>query len=99
MIQQLKRIAIRERVPILSDDGLSLVFALIRAYRIETVLEIGTAIGYSAISMASLGVSVDTIERADEMIAEAEKHIKNHGMDRMVRLIYADALTYEGLKG
>jgi predicted O-methyltransferase YrrM len=99
MIDELKEIAIRDHVPILSDDGLDLVATLIKAYGVQTVLEIGTAIGYSAISMASLGVSVDTIERADEMISEAEKHVRIYDTNRMVRLIYADALTYEGLNG
>lgn len=99
MIRELKEIAIRDHVPILSDDGLELVFALIRDNEVETVLEIGTAIGYSAISMASLGVSVDTIERADDMIVEAEKHVRTYDTNHRVRLIWADALTYEELKG
>lgn len=99
MIPELRDLAIKNHVPIISDDGLDLVYELIGKHNVETVLEIGTAIGYSAISMASFGVSVDTIERADEMIIEAEKHIKTYGFDRRIRLIYADALTYEGVSG
>lgn len=66
---------------------------VIESHRIKRVLEIGTAIGYSALFMVGLGCHVTTIERDPNMIAEAKKNLK---VAKEVTLIEADALIYDG---
>ena len=51
-VKQIKKYAISENIPIMQDDGISFLTTFIIKNQIKTVLEIGTAIGYSAIEMA-----------------------------------------------
>ena len=65
LIQKIKEAAIKEKVPIMTDDGLSYLLEYIKHHHVKNILEIGTAIGYSAICMCSVSpdVFVTTIER------------------------------------
>lgn len=96
-LEGLKRIAIEERVPIVSDEGLKLLHDIILKHKVRSVLEIGTAIGYSAIAMASFGCEVDTFERDPLMIEKAMVHFDRFDEDKKIKLIPYDALTYHGL--
>ncbi len=96
MLETLKQYANDYQVPIITDEGLDVLLDVIRKNNIKHVLEIGSAIGYSALAMASLGVSVDTFERDEDMIKEAKKNIKLYDEHHLVNLITADALTYDG---
>ncbi|MFU8792465.1 MAG: O-methyltransferase [Acholeplasmataceae bacterium] len=95
MIDALKTFAKDHHIPIISDDGLLFILDAIKKYDVKDVLEIGTAIGYSAIAMALFGVKVDTIERQPDMQALAKTHIKSFGLDDKIQLICADAIDYE----
>jgi predicted O-methyltransferase YrrM len=99
MIHELKAFAKAHHVPIVCDDGLLFLKDVIQEHQIKNVLEIGTAIGYSAIAMALFGVKVDTIERDSKMQLLAEKNIKSFHLEDQIHLICADALTYEGPLG
>lgn len=91
--------AIQHSVPIISDEGLRFLEDTIKKYNIKTLLEVGTAIGYSAerISKAN-NTTVYTIERDINMFEEASKNIKALGLDK-VYLIFNDALeAYEDIK-
>ncbi len=92
MLEVLKQYAKAHLIPIICDDGLLFLKQTIEAYKIKHVLEIGTAIGYSAIFMASQGCHVTTMERNEEMIKLAKKHIKAF---HQIKLIECDALLYE----
>lgn len=95
MLDALKTYAKEHDIPIISDEGLDYVLALITKRRVKHVLEIGSAIGYSAIAMASLGVYVDTIERDHTMLEQAKKNIALYDASNHIHLIAADALTYK----
>ena len=64
---------------------------------IINILEIGTAIGYSAIKMALVkdNIKVTTIERDKERYDIAINNIKKFGLDNRIKVIYADALDVE----
>ncbi len=96
MFEDIKKYAKENRVPIIFDEGLDFLLDIIKKESVHHVLEIGSAIGYSALCMASLGVEVDTIERNPEMIAKAKEHLKKYDLMHNVRLIEADALLYNG---
>ena len=84
-------------VPIITDDGINYIRNYIFKHKIKKVLEIGTAIGYSAILMADVfpDLEVTTIERDEKRYFEAIKNIKAAGMDKRITLIFKDALDVE----
>lgn len=94
MIDELKTFAKDHHIPIISDDGLLFILDAIKKHQVKDVLEIGTAIGYSAIAMALFGVNVDTIERNSEMQTLAKKHIEAFKLENHIHLICADAMDY-----
>ena len=61
----------------------------------KNILEIGSAIGYSAIQMAKLGVNVDTIEINETMYNLAKENIKKANLDGKINVFFEDALTID----
>ncbi len=96
MLEKLKAYANEQHVPIITDEGLDFLLKLIKSQHVNHVLEIGSAIGYSALAMAKLGIQIDTIERDYDMIIEAKKNISLYDHQGLINLIEADALTYNG---
>ena len=94
LIKELKTYAEFEKVPIMQDEGIEFLTTFIVKNGIENVLEVGTAIGYSAIKMclSSPRVKVVTIERDESRYMEALKNIKLAGLDDRITPIYKDAL-------
>lgn len=94
VISQMKNYADVNNVPIMTDDGISYLMDYIRKNKIKNILEIGTAIGYSAIMMCSVSedITVTTIERDEKRYLEAVKNIKKAELEDRVNLIYKDAL-------
>ena len=98
-LKDLKQEALKLGIPIIEDEGLAYLLKLIEQKHIKNILEIGTAIGYSALQMAAFDVEIDTIERDEHMIKHAKRFIANHKNGHRIRLIEADALTYKGPLG
>ena len=94
MLNDLKQYAKDHNVPIICDDGLLFLKKTIKDYQIKSVLEIGTAIGYSAIFMALEGCHVTTFERNKTMIELAKRHIEPY--QNQIELIAEDALLFDG---
>ena len=65
MIEDIKKYAKDNRVPIITDEGLNFLIAKIKQYEANNILELGSAIGYSAINMALVNnnIYIDTIEK------------------------------------
>lgn len=95
MFNELKEYAKENKVPIIFDDGLSFLRELILKYHVKDILEIGTAIGYSALCMAQLGTYVDTIERDPKCVEIARNFLGKYDQEKRITLIEADALTYD----
>ncbi|MDE5546402.1 MAG: O-methyltransferase [Anaeroplasmataceae bacterium] len=90
---ELKTYAKEHHVPIIVDEGLALLEQIIRISKPKHILEIGTAIGYSATRMARIcGSQITTIERNQEMIQIAKKTFQKSGYESQIRLIECDAL-------
>lgn len=94
VIKEMKEYAERNNVPIMLDDGIDFLTTYIIKHQIKEVLEIGTAIGYSAIMicLASPNVVVTSIERDEKRYLEALKNIKKLNLEDRITLIYKDAL-------
>lgn len=96
ILNELEEYAKEHQTPIIKPDGLAFLCQIIRLGKIKNVLEIGTAIGYSAIAMSLLtGVSLTTIERDPEMAKIARTNIEKAGLTAKINLIFEDALTMD----
>ena len=96
-INILKEYARSENIPIIQDEGMEFLETFIEKKQIKNILEIGTAIGYSAIKMALVrdNIHVTTIERDEERYLEALKNIKKFNLEDRITLIFNDALNVE----
>ncbi|MBQ7136392.1 MAG: O-methyltransferase [Bacilli bacterium] len=96
-IKELKEYAKENNVPIMMEDGINFLTTFVIKHQTKTVLEIGTAIGYSAIMMAlaSPNLKITSIERDEERYLEAVKNIKKFKLEDRITLIYRDAEEVE----
>lgn len=94
IINEIRTYAKENNVPIMLDDGIEYLTNYIIKNNVNSVLEIGTAIGYSAIMMAltNHSLSVTTIERDEKRYLEALKNIKKLNLENRITLIFNDAL-------
>ena len=95
-LQKIKLEALADKVPIISDEGLAFLLLVARLTKAQRILEIGTAVGYSAINLAliSKNVIIDTIERNEAMVDKAQENIKKINLDKQINVIFSDALEY-----
>ena len=96
-IKNIKEYAKNENIPIMQDEGIEFLTSFIEKKQIKNILEIGTAIGYSAIMMARVdkNIHITTIERDEVRYLEALKNIKKFGLEERITLIFNDALNVE----
>lgn len=95
MIRQIKKYAEDNKVPIMQDEGIEFLTTFLIKNKIKSVLEIGTAIGYSAIMMALTNphIKITSVERDEKRYLEALKNIKELHLDNRITLIFKDALN------
>ena len=81
-------------VPIIQDQGLELMLQLLRIKQPQSILEIGTAIGYSSLMMARHlpNTHIVSIERDPKRYNEAIAYHERSTIKEQVTLIEADAL-------
>lgn len=93
-IEKIKEDALNNKVPIMQDDGIVFLTKFIEKNEIKSILEIGSAVGYSAISMANVNskITVTTIERDQERYLQAVKNVKDANLEDRITLIFGDAL-------
>lgn len=93
-IKRMKEYAKENNVPIMQDEGISFLTTFIHKNKIKSILEIGTAIGYSAIIMALQddNIKITSVERDEERYLEAVKNIKRFNLEDRITLIFKDAL-------
>lgn len=94
LIKEIKKYAITNKIPIMQDEGMDFLTTFIIKHQIKNVLEIGSAIGYSAImmSLCNPNLKVTTIERDEVRYLEAVKNIKKLDLEDRITLIFNDAL-------
>ncbi len=94
IIKEMERYAEANNVPIIEKDSIEFIRKYIKLNNVKSILELGTAIGYSAILMASTdkNVEVTTIERDDKRYREAVKNVNECGMSNQINIVFNDAL-------
>lgn len=96
-IKRIEKYAAQYNIPIMDKSGIKFLTKYIEENNVKNILEIGSAIGYSAIKMALVNdnIKVTTIERDDTRYLEAVKNIKDFGLEKRITLIFGDALDIE----
>lgn len=94
-LSKIKEKALEDHIPIIMDDTLEVIAKILIEKKPARILEIGTAVGYSAICFSeylSKNGRIDTIERDVQREAEARENIKKVGVEDKIRLYEGDAV-------
>ena len=93
-MDRLEEYARENNIPIMQKEGIEFLKNYIKEHNIESVLEIGSAIGYSAIQMAMINpdIKITTIERNKALYNEAIKNVKAFDLTKQITIINGDAL-------
>ena len=94
-LEKIKQKALEEHIPIIMDDTLEVIERELKENPPKRILEIGAAVGYSAMCFSEFladGGKIDTIERDEERIKEAKINFKNVGVEEKVKLYEGDAV-------
>ena len=94
-IENIKQKALEEHIPIIMDDTLDVIAKYLKEIEPKRILEIGTAVGYSAICFSEFlehNGRIDTIERDNERVNEAKENIKKAGVEEKIHIYEGDAV-------
>jgi len=94
-LKKVKQNALEEHIPILMDDTLAKIEEILKEEKPKRILEIGTAVGYSASMFAkctSDDCIIDTIEISEERAKEATENIKKIGVQNRINIFLGNAV-------
>lgn len=91
LISDMERFAKKENVPIMQKESLNYLINFIKQHNIKSVLEVGTAIGYSTILIKEAVNNITSIERDEERYKIAVKNVELSNLNN-ITLIKGDAL-------
>lgn len=99
LFASMEAFAKENNVPIMEKVGMETLLQILRIHQPQSILEIGTAIGYSALRMADAlpEVSIVTIERNLERFTTASKYIEHAKKSEQIQLIHGDGLEAKDL--
>lgn len=92
---KIKRKALEEHIPIIMDDTLEVIEKELKENKPSRLLEIGTAVGYSAICFSEFlsdNGKIDTIERESDRVKAARENIKKAEVENMINILEGDAV-------
>ncbi|MDE5413742.1 O-methyltransferase [Alkalihalobacterium chitinilyticum] len=94
LLIEMEQLAKEQQVPIMELVGIETLLQLLRMKQPKSILEIGTAIGYSAIRMAQAvdDVKIITIERDEPRYKQALEFVERANVSDQVEIIFGDAL-------
>lgn len=94
LLREIEKYAKKNHIPIISPEVTQLIRILGKLQRPKKILEIGTAIGYSALILSETlqnGGTIDTIEKEEEMILMAKENIKKANKEKNINVIAGEA--------
>lgn len=95
LLDGIERAALEERIPIIRRSMQSLLKFLLALRRPENILEVGTAVGFSALLMSEYGPKgcrITTIEKDQGRLAAARENFRLAGREEQITLLEGDAL-------
>ncbi len=93
-LNELEQAAIKTNVPVIRPQMQSLLKLLLAMKQPKTILEVGTAIGFSALLMSEYGPEdcrITTIEKYEKRIPIARENFKKAGKEEQITLLEGDA--------
>ena len=92
---EIKSLAHKNNVPIMQDATSEFICSFIKSHNVKSVLEIGTAVGYSAIQFAFVdkNIKVTTIEIDIDRTIQAIQNVEKCGLKNRIKIINNDALA------
>lgn len=103
LLDTIEKKAIEDGVPIIRSETAALLRSLTAALRPENILEIGTAVGYSALQMCQVmpaNCHITTIEKYEKRIPEAKDNFRKAGEESRITFLEGDAdMWLKELKG
>lgn len=94
-LEIVKQKALEDHIPIIMDDTLEKIKEILENENPNRILEIGTAVGYSASQFARYTdekCKIDTIEIDEERAKEAKENIKKIGFEDRINVIVGNAV-------
>ena len=94
-LMKIKEKALEEHIPIIMDDTLEVIAKILAEIKPKNILEIGAAVGYSAMCFSEYlqdGGKIDTIERDEERILQAKENFVKVGVEDKIKLYEGDAV-------
>ncbi len=94
-LAKIKQKALEEKIPIIMDDTLGVITKILIDKKPRRILEIGAAVGYSAMCFSeylSEDGRIDTIERDKIRAAECRENLKKVGVEEKIQLYEGDAV-------
>ena len=94
-LEKIKKKALEEHIPIIMDETLEVMEKYLKEIRPKRILEIGTAVGYSATCFTLFleeGGKIDTIERESDRVKQARENIKKVGEEEKINIYEGNAL-------
>ena len=95
LLEEIEQEALASYVPIIRKETQSLLKTLLTMLRPAKVLEVGTAVGFSALLMSEYlpeGAHITTIEKYEKRIPIARQNFRRAGKEEQITLIEGDAM-------
>ena len=96
-LEELEQDALKRNIPVMQKEGILFLIEQLQERKATSCLEIGSAIGYSAMMMTTHveHLCVETIELDEQRYLEAVGHIHEHGLEKRITIHHDDALTFQ----
>ena len=94
-LAKIRKQALDEHIPIIMDDTLNAIAKILEEVKPSKILEIGTAVGYSAICFSEYlkpKGRIDTIEKDEERAKKAIENIKKAEVEDIIKVFEGDAV-------
>ena len=94
-LEKIKQKALEDKIPIIMDDTLEVIDEILSKDKPEKILEIGTAVGYSAICFSKYlkeNGRIYTIEREEDRVLQAKENIKKAEVEEKINILFGDAV-------
>lgn len=97
VVKEMSKNAVQNKIPVLNEQGLALMLQMVDIMKPKRFLEIGTAIGFTSISVALFNkdIIVDTIEKNADMYQQALKYVESAKLTERVNVFLGDALEFD----
>jgi Predicted O-methyltransferase len=96
-LEEIEQDALKRNIPVMQKEGIEFLIAKLKEHQASSCLEIGSAIGYSAMMMVTHvnGLKVDTIELDKDRYQEAVFNIEERHLTEKITIYHDDALLFE----